>query len=273
VGGIVNKEIIYRDVDCFFDSEGNISDGGRPGTAGFIMIEDSQPCAYLYSGRFAYEGALNLIGLCGLSADSKVTYLGDEHLELTVMEAVIMANQVNHVFMSLFQNEEYEFNVDGNVFVSTPFEVLVDFVNVRNLKSVTNVKGGVIWSLSEGWSENEYHQLVSRFVSIINESDGVHSEFTDLALEDGLSVMEAVNSWRKGEGLFGVAIKNNLPNKLVVELDGHPRVSKLILSANVSNTNNACEIYFDKGDRANIPFVNSIINTLNVTQSQNLLDY
>lgn len=101
------------------------------------------------------------------------------------------------------KNKEYSFQTTGSG-RTLPMTV-EQFLNSSHAKeklvTVNECSGPeskCIWSTHNGWDEQAYSDLVCEFVSLIDKTQDVNPEFIDSAIQDGLSVSEAVDSWFSG---------------------------------------------------------------------------
>ena len=100
-----------------------------------------------------------------------------------------------------------------------------------------------VWSTYDGWTVQTYADLVRDFVEFIDSKQDVNSEFIDCAINDKLSVSEAVASWFDGTTL-SVEIMHHSEGSsglLDIDIEGISSVRRVVLRMDIK-----------KGDMFNI---------------------
>jgi hypothetical protein len=263
-----------RSQNLLFNGEGKVIEVHlNERGAGYIENPGLSPTVYLYSGRFAYGPCMELIGLGGVSINTPVIYTSNKRFELDLAEAIEMSRVIKSVIKCLFQYETYRFTFGSESILLTPHDLLSDFMNVRGLVSIHDDQDMLVWSKVSGWEGEAYHDLVTKFVEIIDANAVIDSQFTDSAIDDGLNVIDAANSYLKGHGDIDFTIIANDRRVIDVMTLGHPRISKLVFSCNASPRNNAVDCYFDDGKKCLLVLKTDAVSLIMDTDKESLLDF
>lgn len=97
-------------------------------------------------------------------------------------------------------------------------------------------KSNVIWSTFNGWDAEAYKGILEGFISLIDVTQEVNPEFIDCALQDELSISEAVESWFNGSEL-AVEIEHHLEGSsglIDVDIQGVGSVRRVVLSMDIA---------------------------------------
>jgi hypothetical protein len=97
-------------------------------------------------------------------------------------------------------------------------------------------KSSVIWTTYNGWDIEAYKGILEGFISFIDASQEVNPEFIDCALQDELSISEAVESWFNGTEL-AVDIEHHLRGTsglIDVDIQGVGSVRRVVLSMDIA---------------------------------------
>lgn len=88
-------------------------------------------------------------------------------------------------------------------FSRNPFIDKLQMVHV-----VTDQGRELVWSAKDGWSAQPFADLVCWYIRLIDASQEVNPEFIDQAIQDNLSVHQAVESWFDGTDI-SVAVEHH----------------------------------------------------------------
>lgn len=100
-----------------------------------------------------------------------------------------------------------------------------------------------IWSTYDGWNAQSYADLVNAFVGLIDKEQKVTPEFIDCAIDDGLTISDAVSSWFVGSEL-AVEIEyhaNGTTGLVDIDIQGVKSLRRVVLRMDIT-----------KGDMFNI---------------------
>jgi hypothetical protein len=108
--------------------------------------------------------------------------------------------EIDHVITSLDKSKEYVFETAAlREHLPCKPECFLFSVQanqpVISISLVVDSKTRQVWSTKDGWDKSYYAELMSLFASMIDKSVTVNPEFITQALNDQLTVIQAVNSW------------------------------------------------------------------------------
>ena len=151
------------------------------------------------------------------------------------------------------------------------------FINCRHAKEeLITVDDGFgpdskrVWSTYIGWNTQAYSDLVCGFVAFIDKTQDVNSEFIDSAIEDELSVSEAVRSWFSGSDI-SVEIEHHLAGTsglLDIDIQGIDTVRRVVLGMDIKKRD-MFNIYYGESSKGGGAWDKDLVTTLkNYFQSE-----
>lgn len=165
---------------------------------------------------------------------------------------------------------EYSFqtSVTGR---SLPMTVAQFLSSSKAKEQLITVDSGVgpdsvrIWSKYDGWSAHAYHQLVSRFVRLIDSSAEVCAHFIDQAIDDSLSVTEAVSSFfaqTETPATFGLHAGGST-GYLDIDIEMSGVRARVVFSPNIKQ-GEIFNVYYGESSKGGAVWAGDLIKSLQV---------
>lgn len=124
-------------------------------------------------------------------------------------------------------------------------------------------KSCVIWSTHNGWDIEAYKSILEGFISLIDATQEVNPEFIDCALQDELSISEAVESWFSGSDLC-ISIEHHAGGSsglIDIDIQGVGSVRRVVLPMNITK-GDMFNIYYGDSSKAGGTWNNDLKTTL-----------
>jgi hypothetical protein len=121
----------------------------------------------------------------------------------------------------------------------------------------------LIWSTYDGWNVQAYSDLVCEFVGFIDKTQDVNPEFIDSAIEDELSVYEAVSSWFECSEI-SLDIDHHLGGEsglLDIDIQGIYAVRRVVISINIKK-GDMFNIYYEESSKGGGTWDKDLVTTL-----------
>ena len=123
-----------------------------------------------------------------------------------------------------------------------------------------------VWSVYEGWEPNEYANLVIDLVALIDKTQDVtaNPEFIDTALDDELTVFDAVSSWFEGTKV-SVKIEQHAKGStglIDIDIKGVHSVRRVVLDMNIK-TGDIFNFYHGESSKGGAFWKGDLLETLN----------
>ncbi|MEI8659378.1 hypothetical protein [Vibrio sp. Hal054] len=123
-----------------------------------------------------------------------------------------------------------------------------------------------VWSVLKGWNPNAYSDLVCKFVGFIDKQSRIseNSGFIDAAIDDEITVMDAVYSWFCDEPVkvsqFSLYLDGT--RELVdVDLEGLGSIRRVVLPMNIKR-GDMFNVYYGESSKGGAFWEGDLITTL-----------
>lgn len=127
-----------------------------------------------------------------------------------------------------------------------------------------------VWSTYDGWSASSFAKLVTGFVIIIDQSQEVNSEFIDSALQDELSVLEAVASWFGGTSV-SISIVQHAEGEsglIDVSIEGLSSIRRAVFDTAIQNGEHF-NVYFGDSSKGGAIWHTDLLSSLRAYSASN----
>jgi hypothetical protein len=280
------KHELYENQTPFTADGKEISLDSGAFRAGFIDSSDntvkiSSYCVdNLFGSGFATKSLNELLSNAHVNHDTMVYDYKTLEPVMTIKELVDSNNIAVTIVFQLKQTAMYKFHFDDetslivsrNRFLETPRKKIVKIELVNNpfgeeewLLS-TMAQLGVdmvfsdVWTIENGWDIDAYASLIHYYAGLFDSSKEIYLEFIEQALDDELSIFDAVSSYFSDEPVT-VVVEQDDSALVQFYISGYKSVRRVSLSYPIADGEHY-NCYYGQSGKCGLQFHGDIIQSL-----------